>query len=67
MRNLLDFHNKDWSTILNKLQEQNLHKVEQKNNYNNQNTDKVKNSDYHQEPSIGDHHQTDTTTIKEDL
>ena len=68
MRNLLDFHNNDWSIILNELQEQSVHKGEQKNTHNKQNTDKVKHSNYNQEEtSIGDHHQTDTTTMKEDL
>jgi hypothetical protein len=53
---------------MNELQEKSVHKGEQKNTHNKQNTDKVKHSNYNQEePSIGDHHQTDTTTMKEDL
>ena len=66
LRNLLDFHNNDWSDIMKKLQEQNLHKDEEKKTYNNQNKDKAKKSDYNQESSIGDHHRTDTT-IKVEL
>ena len=66
LRNLLDFHNKDWSILMNELQEQYAHKVEQDKNNNNRNTDNVKNLNYKEEPSKTDQHKTDTT-IKEDL
>ena len=66
LRNLLDFQNKDWSILMNELQEQYAHKVEQDKNYNNRNKDNVKNLNYKEEPSKTDHHKTDTT-IKEDL
>ena len=67
LRSLIDFQDKDWSNIINNLKEQNLHNVEQKKSYTNQNIDKHENSKFDQTPSIGDHNEKDTEPIKQEL
>ena len=67
MRSLIDFQDNDWNNIINNLKEQNLHNVEQKKSYTNQNIDKRENSNFDQNPSIGDQNEKNTEPIKQEL
>ena len=67
LRSLIHFQDQDWSNIINNLKEQNLHNVEQKKSYTNQNIDKHEKLKFDQNPSIGDQNEKNTEPIKQEL